>query len=101
MADTPTPLLDPIVTAKLADFARGCKAAARAVSLYPPAHPAIASTLGRLTGLTASLTESGPFTLQVRPGTLFVGDAAPAKPDAAIVELSELLRRHAIGRLTM
>ena len=101
MPDAPVPALDAALTAKLADFARGCKAAARAVSLYPGGHPAIASTLGRLTQLTASLTEGGPFTLQVRPGTLHVGDAAPVKPDPAIVELSELLRRQLIGRLTL
>ncbi len=101
MADTPIPALDATLTAKLAEFARGCKAAARAVSLYPAGHPAIASTLGRLAQLTGSLTDGGPFTLQVHPGTLLVGAAAPAKPDAAIVELSELLRRHLIGRLTL
>jgi HEAT repeats len=101
VADTPPPALDATLTAKLAEFARGCKAAARAVSLYPGGHPAIGSTLGRLAQLTASLTEGGPFTLQVRPATLFVGEAAPAKPDAAIVELSDLLRRHLIGRLTL
>src|SRR5689334_12088085 len=32
----------------LAEFARACKAAARAVSLYPGAHPAIGGSLGRL-----------------------------------------------------
>ena len=38
--------LDASETARLTDFARACKAAARAVLLYPPAHPAIAATLG-------------------------------------------------------
>ena len=37
--------LDPDVAAQLAEFARACKAAARAVSLYPAAHPAIGATL--------------------------------------------------------
>jgi hypothetical protein len=31
-------------TARLTDFARACKAAARAVVLYPGGHPAIAAT---------------------------------------------------------
>jgi len=93
--------LDTETTARLADFARACKAAARAVSLYPAAHPAIGATLGRLTELTAGLTASGPFTLQVRPQTLLVGEAAPAKPDSAIVETADMLRRHLIGALTL
>ena len=37
--------LAPEDTARLIEFARACKAAARAVLLYPAAHPAIAATL--------------------------------------------------------
>ena len=93
--------LDAETTGKLTEFARACKAAARAVSLYPPAHPAIGSTLGRLSELTAALTVNGPFTIEVRPRQLVVADAAVAKPDAAIVELSDLLRRQLVGKLTL
>src|SRR5690242_11021671 len=100
MEHTPA-TLDPEAAAKLTEFARACKAAIRAVSLYPAAHPAIATTLSRLTQLAASMTVDGPLALQVRPTTLQIADAAPAKPEAAIVELSELLRRHLIGTLTI
>jgi hypothetical protein len=86
---------------RLAEFARACKAALRAVSLYPAAHPAIGSTLKRLTELTAGLTATGPFTLEVRPHTINVSGAAPAKPDSAIVELSDVLRRQLVGTLTL
>jgi hypothetical protein len=100
MEHTPA-TLDPDAAAKLTEFARACKAAVRAVSLYPAAHPAIATTLSRLTQLAASMTADGPLELQVRPTTLRIADAAPAKPDAAVVELSELLRRHLIGTFTI
>src|SRR4051812_32137699 len=93
--------LDAEMAAKLADFARACKAALRAVSLYPAAHPAIGATVGRLTELTGVLTAAGPFTLEVRPQTLHVANAAPAKPDPAIVEMSDLLRRQLVGTLTL
>jgi HEAT repeat protein len=93
--------LDAETTGKLTEFARACKAAARAVSLYPPAHPAIGSSLERLSELTAALTASGPFTLEVRPHQLVVAEAAVAKPDGAIVELSDLLRRQLVGKLTL
>lgn len=95
------PALDDTLAQRLAEFARACKAALRAVSLYPGGHPAIGATLGRLTELTAALTASGPFTLEVRPHTIHVNDAAPAKPDAAIVELSDVLRRQLVGTLTL
>jgi HEAT repeats len=100
MAEVRTPL-DPDTTARLTEFARACKAAARAVSLYPQAHPAIRFTLGRLAELTATLTAAGPFAMEVRPNQICVGDAVPAKPDAAIVELSDLLRRQLVGKLTL
>src|SRR4051812_6413122 len=100
MADARTPL-DDTLALRLADFARACKAALRAVSLYPGGHPAIGSTLTRLTELTAALTASGPFTLEVRPHTIHVHGAAPARPDAAIVELSDVLRRQLVGSLTL
>jgi HEAT repeat protein len=93
--------LDDQMAQRLADFARACKAALRAVSLYPGAHPAIALTLGRLTELTAALTAAGPFTLEVRPHTIHVNGGSPAKPDIAVVELSDVLRRQLVGTLTL
>ena len=93
--------LDEAMAVRLAEFARACKAALRAVSLYPGGHPAIGSTLGRITELTATLTAAGPLALEVRPQTICIGDAAPAKPESAIVELSDVLRRQLVGRLTL
>lgn len=93
--------LDADMSNKLAEFARACKAALRAVSLYPSGHPAIGTTLGRLTELSAMLTAAGPFMLEVRPHTIHVGEAGPAKPDTAIVELSDVLRRQLVGTLTI
>lgn len=102
MAETPPPpVLAPDASARLADFARACKAAARAVSLYPPAHPAIGTTLGRLAQITAMLTEGGPYRLQIMAESLLVGGAVAARPDPAIKELAELLHRQLIGGLTL
>jgi hypothetical protein len=100
MTDARTPL-DAVTSLRLAEFARACKAALRAVSLYPPAHPAIGTTLGRLSELTATLTATGPFTMEVRPHAIYVNNAAAAKPDSAIGELAEVLRRQLIGTLTI
>ena len=100
MTDT-VETLSPETTAQLTDFARACKAALRAVSLYPGAHPAIGAALGRLADITAALTANGPFAIHVHPDTLCVGSAGPTKPDAAIVELAELLRRQLIGEITL
>ena len=53
--------------AALADFARACKAAARAVSLYPGAHPAIEASLGRLVSAAKVLTRGADALLVVHP----------------------------------
>ena len=93
--------LPPDAAAKLAEFARACKAAARAVSLYPGGHPAITSSLGRLSQMTARLTESGPYRLQVLADKLLVAGAGLPKPDAGVTELADLLHRHLIGGITL
>ena len=95
------PTLAPEITARFAEFARSCKAAARAVALYPGSHPAIGASLGRLAQATLRLTESGPFTLQVRADALLLGGAVAARPDPAVAELAEVLYRHMIGALTV
>jgi HEAT repeat protein len=95
------PPLEPALAAKLAEFARACKAAARAVALYPPSHPAIGTCLGRLAAATGKLTETGPCRLQIRPDLLLIDGAAAAKGDAAIPELAGVLYRHLIGGLTV
>ena len=86
---------------RLAEFSRVCKAAARAVSLYPGGHPAIGVSLTRLEQATARLTEAGPYSLQVVADGLLLDGARLAKPDPAVTELAALLHRHLVGRLTL
>ena len=100
-APTPEQTLSPELAARLADFARTCKAAARVVSLYPGQHPAIASSLDRLVESTGRITSAGPLHLQVRQDALLIGGAGLPKPDSAVAELAELLHRHLIGALTI
>src|SRR5262245_742393 len=83
----------------LADFARACKAAARVVSLYPGAHPAIGAALSRLVTTTAKLSGPDDTVLVVHPATLCIGDRTPERPDAAVVELAALLHSRLIGTL--
>ncbi|HJZ71335.1 MAG TPA: HEAT repeat domain-containing protein [Vicinamibacterales bacterium] len=100
LTDAPAPL-DAVETARLTDFARACKAAARAVVLYPAAHPAIAATLGRIAQMTAPDVLPGPLRLTVLPDNLLVGDRPPARSDTAIVELATLLHSHLIGQISV
>ena len=102
MSEAPdTPPLTPDAANRLAEFARVCKAAARAVSLYPGGHPAIGVSLTRLEQATERLTDGGPYKVQVLSDGLLIEGARMAKPDPAVAELAALLHRHLIGRLTL
>jgi hypothetical protein len=102
MADPVTKAsLAPDAAATLAEFARACKAAARAVSLYPGDHPAIGVTLQRLAAFTDQVTQTGPYRLQVQADTLILDGLSPSRPDPAIGELADMLYRHQIGSLTL
>src|SRR5687768_15161440 len=94
------PLLDQERSAKLADFARAIKAAARAVTLYPPSHPAIRLSLARLVDSVSRITATGSVTLGVLPDNLLMDGAAAARPDQAVRETGTLLHDHMIGLVT-
>src|SRR4029077_18389301 len=75
------PALDQDATAKLTEFARACKAAARAVTLYPPTHPAIRISLARLVDTAGRLTAAGPVTFGVLPDNLLLDGSGSPRPD--------------------
>ena len=95
------PLLDQDATGRLTDFARACKAAARAVSLYPSTHPAIRLSLGRLVDAASRITSKGSVTLGVVPDNLLMDGAGSPKPDQAVRETAALLHDHMIGLITL
>ena len=101
MAVDSTRPLDPAETARLIEFARAFKAAARAVLLYPAGHPAIAATLGRIAAVTSASALAAPLPITVTPDALLVDDRAPARPDPALGELATLLHSHLIGLLVV
>ena len=96
--------VEPLSTAestKLIEFARACKAAARAVVLYPEGHPAIAATLKRIEHLTSTSSLPSPMQVTVHPDSLLLGDRPLARPEAAVTELAALLHSHLIGAMTV
>ena len=93
--------LDPDATTRLIDFARACKAAARAVSLYPAGHPTVGTTVGRLVEAAGRASAVGGFTLMVLPDNLLVNGSPAARSDPAVGELAALLHRHFVGGLAL
>ncbi len=93
------PKLDAEQTARLTDFARACKAAARAVVLYPGGHPAIAATLGRIVQVTSPPALMGTMAIAVLPDGLLLDGREPPRADPSIGELAALLHGHLIGEI--
>ena len=80
MTDAPAPeALAPRRAAQLTVFARGCSAAARAVSPYPPGHPSVKAALSRLVETAKQVTLNREFRLTVLPSGLLLDSLAPAK----------------------
>ena len=99
--EPPVPL-SPEDASRLVDFARACKAAARAVMLYPGGHPSIATTLGRIVQLNSPVNQSSPMHVKV----LTDGSAARRPtglrvPTASVTELAELLHAHLVGEIVI
>ena len=88
-------------SAQLADFARACKAAARAVLLYPAAHPAAVSSLQRIVELTSARELAAPLRMTSLADRLLVDGQPPERTDSAVAELAALLHDHSIGELTV
>ena len=88
-------------SAHLVEFARACKAAARAVSLYPETHPAIAATVGRIVELTSPANLPAPLRIAVVNRALLLDGRPLGKVDAAAGELAVLLHEHVIGELVV
>jgi hypothetical protein len=95
------PVLDQENTAKLTDFARAIKAAARAVTLYPSSHPAIRLSLARLVDAVSRITEKGSVTLGVVPDNVLMNGAGAARPDQSVRETGALFHEHLIGLVTL
>jgi hypothetical protein len=98
--DTSVPL-SPEESARLIEFARAFKAAARAVTLYPMSHPAISSTLGRIVEMTSNERLPAPLRITVLPDGLLLDERPPARADAAVAELADLLHSHVVGAITV
>jgi hypothetical protein len=98
---TEAPPLAAEETVRLNEFARACRAAARAVALYPPAHPAIATTLARIVDLTAAEHFAEPLKITVLPDSMRLGGRMPLRIDPAVRELAGLLHDHLVGEITI
>jgi len=93
-------LLSTEETNRVVDLARACKAAQRAVLLYPPSHPAIAVTLARIVQTTSIEALGGaPARITVLPEDVRIEGRKPARDDEAVGAFARLLHEHLVGEI--
>ena len=93
--------LDADSSERLVAFARTCRAAARAVSLYPPGHRTVEDAVARLTDAARRAAGESGLSIDVMPGVLRAGGLVPDRDDSALGELAGLLHAQQIGGLTL
>ncbi len=89
--------MPPDLANRIAAFARACRAAARAVALYPSDHPALAAALEAVTAAAEEAAGGSALSLAVLPDALMVDGRRMLKPDPAAAEIAGLLHRHQVG----
>ncbi|HXD72594.1 MAG TPA: HEAT repeat domain-containing protein [Vicinamibacterales bacterium] len=99
--DNDVELLGAEESTRIIDLARACKAAARAVLLYPPSHPAIAATLGRIVQTTSAESLRHSLKITVLPDQLQIDGRKIAREDQAVTDLAVLLHDHLIGEMVI
>ena len=85
----------------LVEFARACRAAARAVSLYPPGHRTVDDAVLRLTEVARRAAGEAGLALDVMPAELRINGLAPDRDDSAVRELASMLHAQQIGGITL
>jgi hypothetical protein len=100
-AEQPAEPLGAQQAAQVVELARACRAAARAVSLYPAEHPAIQTSLARLAASCDRALQREPWLLTVTPGEILLGGRRLPRSDAGVTELANLLHDHRIGEMVL
>ena len=92
--------LSPELLRSVERLARTLLAAGRAVTLYPPEHPAVGASLTRLQNSVKEATGGVALTLGVTPTTFLVEGAAAGSGEGPVAEAAALLHNHDLLEVT-
>lgn len=89
------------VEGQILQFARAFRSAARVVGFYPPAHPAVGSSLEHVMAASRAASAKGPLALTILPDVFLVGGEPLESREAAVAELAAILHRHGVGAMNL
>jgi HEAT repeat protein len=93
------PTLSPDLVRHAVALARALSAAVRTWGLYPPEHPAVASSMQRFADALGEATHGAAFAFGVTPATLLVM-GLPVPDETPVVEAARLLHDHDILQIS-
>lgn len=92
--------LSPELARGLLHVARSLLVAARNWALYPPEHPAVEASVGRLCDAIRQSSLGSAFGIGITPDTLLIDGVAPAQSEGAIAEAAALLHDRDLLHIT-
>jgi hypothetical protein len=87
--------------ARVLDFARAFRSAARAVGFYPPTHQAVVAALDHVAAAARAATTSGPVCLTILPQAFLAGGVPIDTSETVVNDFATLCHRHGVGAVNL
>ncbi len=87
--------------ARVLDFARAFRSAARAVGFYPPTHQAVVAALDHVAAAARAATAGGPVCLTILPHAFLAGGVPIDASETVVADFAALCHRHGVGAVIL
>ena len=87
--------------ARVLDFARAFRSAARTVGFYPPSHQAVVTALGQVEAAARAATAGGPVCLTILPQAFLAGGVPIESAETVVADFAALCHRHGVGAVNL
>ena len=87
--------------ARVLDFARAFRSAARTVGFYPPTHQAVVAALDQVASAARAVTAAGPVCLTILPQAFLAGGVPVDSTETVVTEFAALCHRHGVGAVNL
>jgi hypothetical protein len=87
--------------ARVLDFARAFRSAARAVGFYPPTHQAVVAALDHVAATARAATSGGPVCLTILPQAFLAGGVPIDTSETVVNDFATLCHRHGVGAVNL
>jgi hypothetical protein len=87
--------------ARVLEFARAFRSAARVVSFYPPSHQTVVAALSQVQASARAATAGGPVCLTILPQAFLAGGVPLDTSETVVSDFAALCHRHGVGAVNL